>query len=241
MTAYTELWINMQRDDRRMKILIIEDEKMLADSIKTMLESRGFQAEAVYDGETGADYAELGIYDLLILDVMMPKMDGYQVARKVRAQRCGTPILMLTARSSLEDRIEGLNAGADYYLTKPFDMRELMACINALLRRQGNQVDELKFGNTSLDLATSMLICGEKSVRLSAREFDVMRLLLQYKGNNLSKEIILAKVWGYDSNAVENHVEVYVGFLRKKLRSIGSNIRIEALRRMGYHLEVGEV
>ena len=164
-----------------MKILIIEDEKMLADSIKTMLEGRGFQAEAVYDGETGADYAELGIYDLLILDVMMPKMDGYQVARHVRSQRCGTPILMLTARSSVEDRIEGLNAGADYYLTKPFDMRELMACINALLRRQGNQVDEMVFGNTALDLATSMLICGEKSVRLSAKEFDVMRLLLQYK------------------------------------------------------------
>ena len=223
-----------------MKILIIEDEKLLADSIKTMLEGRGFQVEAVYDGETGADYAELGIYDLLILDVMMPKMDGYQVARRVRAQRCGTPILMLTARSSLEDRIEGLNAGADYYLTKPFDMRELLACINALLRRQGNQVDEMVFGNTALDLATSMLICGEKSVRLSAKEFDVMRLLMQYKGNNLSKEVILAKVWGYDSNAVENHVEVYVGFLRKKLRSIGSNIKIEALRRLGYHLEVEE-
>ena len=223
-----------------MKILIIEDEKMLADSIKTMLEGRGFQVEAVYDGETGADYAELGIYDLLILDVMMPKMDGYQVARHVRSHRCGTPILMLTARSSVEDRIEGLNAGADYYLTKPFDMRELLACINALLRRQGNQVDEMVFGNTSLDLATSMLVCGEKSVRLSAKEFDVMRLLLQYKGNNLSKEVILAKVWGYDSNAVENHVEVYVGFLRKKLRSIGSNIKIEALRRLGYHLEVEE-
>ena len=223
-----------------MKILIIEDEKLLADSIKTMLEGRGFQVEAVYDGETGADYAELGIYDLLILDVMMPKMDGYQVARHVRSHRCGTPILMLTARSSVEDRIEGLNAGADYYLTKPFDMRELLACINALLRRQGNQVDEMVFGNTSLDLATSMLVCGEKSVRLSAKEFDVMRLLLQYKGNNLSKEVILAKVWGYDSNAVENHVEVYVGFLRKKLRSIGSNIKIEALRRLGYHLEVEE-
>lgn len=223
-----------------MKILIVEDEKLLADSIRTMLEGRGFQVEAVYDGETGADYAELGIYDLLILDVMMPKMDGYQVARRVRSQRCGTPILMLTARSSVEDRIEGLNAGADYYLTKPFDMRELMACINALLRRQGSQVDEMVFGNTALDLATSMLVCGEKSVRLSAKEFDVMRLLLQYKGNNLSKEVILAKVWGYDSNAVENHVEVYVGFLRKKLRSIGSNIRIEALRRLGYHLEVDE-
>ena len=223
-----------------MKILIVEDEKMLADSIRTMLESRGFQVEAVYDGETGADYAELGIYDLLILDVMMPKLDGYEVARRVRAQRCGTPILMLTARASVEDRIEGLNAGADYYLTKPFDMRELLACINALLRRQGSQVDELVFGNTALDLATSMLVCGEKNVRLSAKEFDVMRLLLQYKGNNLSKEVILAKVWGYDSNAVENHVEVYVGFLRKKLRSIGSNLEIKAVRRMGYTLEIRE-
>ncbi len=223
-----------------MKILIIEDEKLLADSIRTMLEGRGFQVETVYDGETGADYAELGIYDLLILDVMMPRMDGYQVARHVRAKRCGTPILMLSARSGLEDRIEGLNAGADYYLTKPFDVRELMACINALLRRQGSQVDELVFGNTALDLSTAMLVCGEKNVRLSAREFDVMRLLLQYKATNLSKEVILAKVWGYETNAVENHVEVYVGFLRKKLASIGSNVRIKALRRLGYHLEVEE-
>ena len=223
-----------------MKILVIEDEKLLANSIKTLLESKGFEVEAVYDGETGEEYAELGVYDLLILDVMMPKMDGYAVARSVRAKRCATPIMMLTANSGLEDRIEGLNAGADYYLTKPFDSRELLACINALLRRQGSQVDEMVFGNTALDLASSMLICGEKSVRLSAREFDVMRFLLQSKDKNLSKEVILARVWGYDSNAVENHVEVYVGFLRKKLASIGSNIRIEAIRRLGYHLEVDE-
>ena len=232
--------VSYERKRFALKILIIEDEKLLADSIQTLLESKGFQVEAVYDGETGADYAELGIYDLLILDVMMPGLNGYQVARRVRSQRLGTPILMLTARSGLEDRIEGLNAGADYYLTKPFDMRELLACINALLRRQGNQVDELVFGNTALDLATSMLVCNGKQVRLSAKEFDVMRLLLQYRGNNLSKEVILAKVWGYDSNAVENHVEVYVGFLRKKLRSIGSNVKIEALRRLGYHLEVDQ-
>ena len=223
-----------------MKILVIEDEKLLADSIQALLESKGFQVEAVYDGETGADYAELGIYDLLILDVMMPGMDGYQVARSVRSKRCATPILMLTAKSGLEDRIEGLNAGADYYLTKPFDSRELLACINALLRRQGNQVDELCYGNTALDLASGTLVCGEKSVRLSAREFDVMRLLLQARERNLSKEVILSRVWGYDSNAVENHVEVYVGFLRKKLLSIGSNLRIEAVRRLGYHLEVAE-
>ena len=221
-----------------MKILIVEDEKLLADSLRAMLEGTGFTVEAVYDGETGAEYAETGVYDLLILDVMMPGLDGYQVARQVRARRCGTPILMLTARSSLEDRIEGLNAGADYYLTKPFDTRELLACIGALLRRQGAEVNELSYGNTALDLSSGTLVCGEKQLRLSAREFDVMRYLLQMKGQNVSKEAILARVWGFDSNAVENHVEVYVGFLRKKLKAIGSNVHIEAARRLGYHLEV---
>ena len=223
-----------------MKILVIEDEKLLADSLKTLLESKGFDVEVAYDGMTGADYAERGIYDLLILDVMMPGMDGYQVARKVRAKRCTTSILMLTAKSAVEDRIRGLNSGADYYLTKPFDTRELLACINALLRRQGKQVDELVYGNTALDLDTCNLVCNGKTVRLSAREFDVMRFLLQGQDRVLSKEMILARVWGYDSNAVENHVEVYVGFLRKKLKSIGSNVRIEAIRRLGYHLEVDE-
>ena len=222
-----------------MKILLIEDEKLLADSIKTILEGKGFEVEAVYDGESGAQYAELGVYDLLILDVMIPKMDGYTVARQVRSKRLGTPILMLTARSSLEDRITGLNAGADYYLTKPFDIRELLACINALLRRQGAQVDELSFGNTSLDLSSATLLCGANSIRLSSKEFDIMRSLLQAGTRNLTKEVILARVWGYDSDAVENNVEVYIGFLRKKLTSIGSDIRIVARRRLGYHLEVG--
>ena len=223
-----------------MKILIIEDEKLLADSLCELLRKKGFSVEAVYDGEAGAQYAELGVYDLLILDVMMPKMDGYAVARKVRSLRLGTPILMLTAKSELEDRITGLNAGADYYLTKPFDTRELLACVNALLRRQGPQMDELTLGNTSLDLASATLVCGTNLVRLSAKEFDIMRFLLQSGGRNLSKEVILARVWGYDSDAVENHVEVYVGFLRKKLSSIGSNVHIETIRRLGYHLEVKE-
>ena len=223
-----------------MKILVIEDEKLLAQSIRAVLEQKGFTVETVYDGETGAEYAKLGIYDLLILDVMMPGMDGFQVARQVRALHCATPILMLTARSGIEDRITGLNAGADYYLTKPFDTRELLACVGALLRRQGSHVDELSFGNTSLDLSSSLLVNGDKRVRLSAREFDVMRLLLQNGSRIVSKETILARVWGYDSNAVENHVEVYVGFLRKKLRAIGSDIRITAIRRLGYHLEVEE-
>ena len=221
-----------------MKILIVEDEKLLADSLKELLEKKGFQVEVAYDGEAGREYALLGIYDLLILDVMMPKLNGFEVASQVRANRCTTPILMLTARSSLEDRIQGLNAGADYYLTKPFDTRELLACINALLRRQGNQIDELTYGNTALDLSSGMLICGDQSVRLSSREFDVMRFLLQAGQRNLTKEVILARVWGYDSEAVENHVEVYVGFLRKKLAAIGSNVKIVSIRRMGYHLEV---
>ena len=220
-----------------MKILIVEDEKLLADSLSTMLTRKGFDVECVYNGTDGADYAETGVYDLLILDVMMPGMDGYEVARHVRARRCATPILMLTARSQLEDRIMGLNAGADYYLTKPFDTRELMACINALLRRQGNQVDELRFGNTSLDLSSCMLVCGEKRVRLSAKEFDVMRHLMQARDKNVSKEVLLVRVWGFESNATENHVEVYIGFIRKKLTSIASNVRIEAVRGLGYHLE----
>ena len=221
-----------------MKILVIEDEKLLADSIKSMLEKKGFQVEAVYDGETGKEYALLGIYDLLILDVMMPKMDGLELTRQVRRERCNTPILMLTARSDVQDRIAGLNAGADYYLTKPFDSGELLASINALLRRQAGQVNEMVFGNTALDLATSMLLCEGKTVRLSAKEFDVMRLLLQSGPRNLSKAAILSRAWGLESNAVENHVEVYVAMLRKKLSSIGSSIRIVSLRGLGYHLEV---
>lgn len=221
-----------------MKILIIEDEKLLADSIRSLLENKGFEVETAYDGETGEEYAELGVYDLLILDVMMPKLDGYQVASQVRARHCGTPILMLTAKSQLDDRIQGLDAGADYYLTKPFDNRELLACINALLRRQGTQFDVLAYGNTSLDLTGCTLSTAGGSVRLSSKEFDVMRLLMQAEGRSVRKETILTRVWGFDSNAGDNNVEVYIGFLRKKLRAIGSNLTIEVIRLLGYHLEV---
>jgi DNA-binding response OmpR family regulator len=147
---------------------------------------------------------------------------------------------MLTAKSDVADRIEGLNAGADYYLTKPFDTRELMACINALLRRQGSQMDNLVYGNTELELSTAQLRCGDKSVRLTAKEFDVLRQLLCSGDRLVPKETLLARVWGFDTNAVENHVEVYMAFLRKKLRSIGSNVQIVAVRRMGYHLELKE-
>ena len=221
-----------------MKILLIEDEKLLADSVAALLSARGYEVQTAYDGDTGLQYARLGIYDLVILDVMMPGLDGYQVARQLRSEHSAVPILMLTAKSDILDRVEGLNSGADYYLTKPFDSRELLACIHALLRRQGEQVDVLRLGNTELDLTTGILHAAWGEVRLSAREFDVMRFLLQSGSRNISKETLLQKVWGFDSNAVENHVEVYVGFLRKKLKAIGSDVKIEAVRRLGYHLEV---
>ena len=142
--------------------------------------------------------------------------------------------------TSKEHRIEGLNAGADYYLTKPFDNMELLACINALLRRKGDQVDMLRYGNTTLDLTGYMLSTEKNSIRLSKKEFDVMRRLMQFQSRSIRKDVLLTQVWGYESNATENNVEAYVGFLRKKLKSIGSNLKIESIRLLGYHLEVTE-
>lgn len=218
-----------------MKILMIEEERMLADSLKALLVTKGFDVDVVYDKQTGIECAMLGLFDLLILDA-----EGIQIAERIREKHFPAPIIMLAAKSEVEDRINGLNAGADYYLEKPFDSRELLACINALLRRQENRAEGLICGNTTLDLETCMLVCDGKTVRLSAKEFDVMRFMFQSQNRVISKEMILARVWGVDSNAVENHVEVYVGFLRKKLVSIGSNVRIVAIRRLGYHLEVDE-
>ena len=221
------------------KILVVEDERRLADSIVDLLQVHGFAAQAAYDGQAGYRLAQTGGYDLVVLDVMLPWMDGFTLARRLREERVPTPILMLTARSEVEDRVQGLNEGADYYLTKPFDTRELLACVQALLRRQDPQGRApLTYGNTALDLATGVLSAAGGSIRLSARELGLMEQLLRARDRNLSKEALLTRVWGYDSNADENHVEVYVSFLRKKLASIGSNLQIEAVRRLGYHLEV---
>ena len=223
-------------------ILAVDDESELLKMLQSVFERAGYtKITTASSGKEALAIFRENQPDMVILDVMMPGMNGYEIAGKVRAMKCGVPILMLTAKSELEDRIRGLNSGADYYLTKPFDTRELLACINALLRRQGSQVDEVAFGNTSLDLSSAMLLCGTNSIRLSAKEFDIMRLLLQAGDRNLSKETILARVWGYDSDAVENHVEVYIGFLRKKLTNIGSDIRIKAIRKMGYHLELEDL
>lgn len=220
-----------------MTILIIEDEELLSESLRELLSQRGFATEAAFDGPTGLEYALTGLYDLIVLDVMLPGFDGFELARRLRSKRVGTPILMLTARSGLDDRVEGLDAGADYYLAKPFEARELLACVNAMLRRQGAQVDELRFGDAALDLASAELVRADRRIRLSAREFELARCLFAAGGRIVSKETLLVKVWGWESEAVENNVEVYVGFLRRKLAALGSAVKIKAQRSLGYRLE----
>ena len=209
-----------------MNILVVEDEVLLASSVKEILE--GHDVVCAYDGLEGLELAKSSHFDLLILDIMLPKLNGFQVAKTLRSQKNGVPIL---------DRVEGLDSGADYYLTKPFDRRELLACVNALLRRQGKEVNQISFGDTVLDLDSGELISGENSIRLSSKEFQMMRLLLKEGKNNISKNFFLEKIWGYDSDATENNVEVYIGFLRKKLKSLSSDVLIVASRGLGYHLE----
>ena len=223
-----------------MRILIISENRAIASGIEQQLQVKNLDTETVYSGEIGEEYAELGIYDLLILDSDLSEKSAYEIARSLRIKHCRMPIILLVQTCEVEDRIKGMKSGVDYFLLQPYDVRELLASVDALLQRITDQAEEPYYGNTRLILASGKLVSGDQSIRLSAKEFEVMRLLLQAKDRLLSKEVILARVWGYDSNAVENHVEVYVGFLRKKLRSIGSNLEIKAVRRMGYTLEIRE-
>ena len=223
-----------------MRILIIAEDRVLAEGIGQILGNKGLETECVSNGEIGEEYAELGIYDLMIMDARLSEKGAYEIARGLRLKHCRLPIILMTEKNGIEERIKGLKCGIDYFLMMPFDQRELLASVDALLQRITDQTEEPFYGNTRLVLASGKLVCEDMSVRLSAKEFEVMRLLLQAKDRLLSKEVILARVWGFDSNAVENHVEVYVGFLRKKLRSIGSNLDIRAVRRMGYTLEIRE-
>ena len=223
-----------------MRILIISENRAIASGIEQQLQVKNLDTETVYSGEIGEEYAELGIYDLLILDSDLSEKSAYEIARSLRIKHCRMPIILLVQKCEVEDRIKGMKSGVDYFLLQPYDVRELLASVDALLQRITDQAEEPYYGNTRLILASGKLVSGDQSIRLSAKEFEVMRLLLQAKDRLLSKEVILACVWGYDSNAVENHVEVYVGFLRKKLRSIGSNLEIKAVRRMGYTLEICE-
>ena len=221
-----------------MRILIVEDETRLAETLRQLMEDQRYQVDTVGDGADGVDYGLTGQYDLIILDVMLPKVDGFEVARRLRSAHISTPILMLTARDDTSDKIGGLDCGADDYMTKPFDSGELMARVRALTRRQGEVLgDVLKVGDLSLECSSRLLQVGERSVRLGFKEFEVMRLLMVNSRAVVSKETLIAKIWGLDSEAEDNNVEVYNSFLRKKLTYLGSSVAISTVRKVGYYLE----
>lgn len=224
-----------------MNILVVEDERNLADAICRILEDEGYNAEAAYDGKAGLAYAESCMYDAAILDVMLPGMDGFEIVRELRRAGSELPVMMLTAKTSTADKVEGLDCGADDYMTKPFEAPELLARVHALTRRKGEMViDTLTFGDLTLDLSSHDLACGEQSVHLSKREFDVLQMLMKGTNRIVSKQDLLTRVWGTDADASENSVEAYVSFLRKKIRHLKSKVEITTLRMLGYRLEVME-
>ena len=222
-----------------MRVLIVEDEVRLASTLQDLLELNGYTADVCHAGEAGLDNALSAIYDVILLDVMLPKLDGFTVLRRLRAEGNATPVLMLTARSELSDRVEGLDCGADYYLTKPFEPKELLACIRALTRRQPElrNTDVLEYGDLKLIKNSFTLSCGDRSLRLSRKEFDMMELLMLNRELVITKENLLLKIWGDESDAEDNNVEVYVSFLRKKLEHLHSTVKIKTIRMVGYCLE----
>ncbi len=222
-----------------MNILLVEDEVALSNAVKRILEQRGFVVDAVYDGRSAVDYATGMDYNLIILDVMLPKMDGFEVLQRVRSEGVHTPILMLTARSTVPDKVAGLNGGADDYMTKPFDTEELLARVGALTRRTGEVVvNELRYEDLALDVQSAVLRCGTESVQLSRKEFEVMKTFLYNPSMTVTKDALISGVWGMDSEATDNNVEVYISFLRKKLKYLKSRVGIRNLQKIGYRLEV---
>ena len=223
-----------------MRLLIVEDEKPLSAAIRRMLEQEHYSVDAAYTGPDGLDSALSGIYDAIILDVMLPGMDGFAILDALRRGGIDVPVLMLTARGSLDDRVRGLNMGADYYLPKPFERSELMACLNAITRRKSApQVQELSFGDLTLDRETAQLKCTAtgKSVNLGAKEYHLMELFIRNPHQLLPRESIVERVWGFDNEAEYNNLSVYLTFLRRKIAFIGSSVEIKASRGLGYMLE----
>lgn len=220
-----------------MKLLYAEDEKSLSEAVVDVLEYNKFSVDAVYDGMDALDYAQSGHYDGIILDVMMPKLSGLEVLERLRAAGSKTPILLLTAKSEIEDRIAGLDLGADDYLPKPFAMGELLARIRAMLRRRAEFTpDVLTLGNLSLDRQSYTLSVGDNRMILPKLEYQLMELFLLNRGIYLSTEDILVKVWGYDTDTEIGVVWVYISYLRKKLTALGANVAIQAKRNIGYTL-----
>ncbi len=221
-----------------MRVLIVEDEYSLADAIAAILKKEQYFTDVVYDGRDGLDYALSGIYDLILLDIMLPKMNGLDVLREIRKNNISTPVMLLTARGQVDDKIKGLDSGADDYLTKPFNKGELLARVRALTRRKGEiPQNELTFGDITLNQSTYELICGTLSLKLGAKEFRIMQMLMFSPKSIISKDEFIEKIWGYESEAEYNSIEVYISFLRKKLGAIKSSVQIKASRGIGYYIE----
>ncbi|MCA0756711.1 response regulator transcription factor [Paenibacillus sp. N4] len=222
-----------------MRILVAEDEIHLAEALSQLLKKQNYSVDVVYDGSSAYDYAQSGIYDLLLLDVMMPEMDGFTVLRKLRGEGAATPVILLTAKGEITDKVTGLDYGADDYIAKPFSTEELMARIRAALRRKGEVVpeDALTFGDMELNPAQLKLTVKGKELKLNLKESELLELLVTRKLAVTSKEQIIEKLWGFDSNAEYNNVEVYISFLRKKLTFLHSSVKIATIRGVGYILE----
>lgn len=221
-----------------MRILIVEDEVRLAEAISEIVKEEKYDSDMVYTGVDGLYYASSEIYDCIILDVMLPEMDGFEVLKQIRKKGIETPILMLTARDEVKSKVKGLDYGADDYMTKPFDVEELLARIRAITRRKGQVIlDELKFEDLVLDLNNYSISTNFKSINLTAKEFEIIKLLMSNANIVVTKDDLISKIWGYDSDAEDNNVEVYISFIRKKLKFIKSKVEITTLRKLGYKLE----
>lgn len=222
-----------------MRVLIVEDEVRLAEALGEIMRGQRYTADVVHDGEDGYDYAASGIYDVIVMDVMLPKMNGFDIVRKMREEKNQTPVIMLTAKDDTADKIKGLDCGADDYLTKPFIPGELLARIRAISRRQGEVViNELEFEDIKLNMSNYTIECGGRSISLGPKEFDILKILISNPSIIVPKEDILIKVWGTESDAEDNNVEVYISFLRKKLAHLKSKVQITTIRKIGYRLEV---
>lgn len=224
-----------------MRILLAEDEKDLSKALSAILSKNNYSVDSVYNGEDAISYIESGIYDCVILDVMMPKLDGISALKIIRSKGYTTPIIMLTAKSEVEDRIQGLDFGADDYMTKPFFAKELLARIRAVTRRSTiSEASILSFGNTSLDRKTFTISTEHNSIRLANKEYQLLETLLLKPGQVFSSEKLMEKIWGYDSESELNVVWVYVSYLRKKLAQLKSNVEIKAMRNSGYYLALSD-
>lgn len=220
-----------------MKLLLAEDERELSGAIVRVLKHNNYTVDAVYDGAEALEYLTYGEYDGVILDIMMPKADGLTVLRTIRAQGNNVPVILLTAKSEVDDRVEGLDAGADDYLSKPFAMKELLARIRAMTRRKNDVISTYTVGNLTLNPKQFTISADKGEIRLSGKEFQMMEMLVKNGNVLISTEKFMESVWGYDSEAEINGVWVYISSLRKKLQSIGANVNIKAVRGLGYRLE----